>query len=304
MTMSMSASVKEGAGILQSLSSFAELPPVWAFEPEGAGAVDLAALWDDLGSGRCEVEDDFCAGDRCYFILRPANPTEATGQARARNFQILQRVLLEGGQKRVASEFGLSTSTIAAISKQCLNLMGLSPPCSRVSPLLVMAAYAWWHGAAADRHRASVAPQEGTRFRVLSALRPDVHVAGLLTPAESSVIRLLVEGRSHNDIALARRTSVRTVANQLASAFRRLGVSGRADLLVRLVECPESANCGHRGPVRKEPHWPSFAPRSPPLDVSANRLVYVGQSFSPSCAGEPLRNRAQAFPIRYAAARR
>jgi hypothetical protein len=52
-------------------------------------------------------------------------------------------------------------------------------------------------------------------------------------------VRGLLEGRNYLEIAKKRGTSTRTVANQLAAAFRRLGVSGRASLLNHIVSSPE-----------------------------------------------------------------
>jgi DNA-binding NarL/FixJ family response regulator len=39
----------------------------------------------------------------------------------------------------------------------------------------------------------------------------------------------LLEGRSNSEIATARRTSVRTVANQVGSVLRKLGARSRAE---------------------------------------------------------------------------
>jgi DNA-binding CsgD family transcriptional regulator len=66
-----------------------------------------------------------------------------------------------------------------------------------------------------------------------------------LTEAERSVATLLIEGKSYLEIAKVRRTSQRTVANQIASLFRRLHISGRAELLVLLMEqANSSVVCG------------------------------------------------------------
>ena len=54
--------------------------------------------------------------------------------------------------------------------------------------------------------------------------------AATLTPAERAVVALALEGCSNQEIARRRGASARTIANQLASAYRKLGVSGRAEL--------------------------------------------------------------------------
>nr|HEX4315819.1 LuxR C-terminal-related transcriptional regulator [Kofleriaceae bacterium] len=51
-----------------------------------------------------------------------------------------------------------------------------------------------------------------------------------LTPAERSVVQHVLEGASAAAIAAVRGTSVRTVHKQLESAYRKLGVTSRAEL--------------------------------------------------------------------------
>jgi DNA-binding NarL/FixJ family response regulator len=43
-------------------------------------------------------------------------------------------------------------------------------------------------------------------------------------------MQLVLEGKSNQEIAKSRRTAVRTVANQVASIFRKLGVGSRSEL--------------------------------------------------------------------------
>ena len=54
-----------------------------------------------------------------------------------------------------------------------------------------------------------------------------------LTPAEREVLRSLLDGMTRASIARARATSERTVANQIASIFRKLGVHSRSELAAR-----------------------------------------------------------------------
>lgn len=70
-------------------------------------------------------------------------------------------------------------------------------------------------------------------FRVVSI---DEAALAPLSEAERAVVGLAVVGLSNKDIASRRGSSPRTVANQLASAYRRLGVGSRAELIARLVE--------------------------------------------------------------------
>lgn len=55
-----------------------------------------------------------------------------------------------------------------------------------------------------------------------------------LTPAEREVALLASAGASNAEIAKARRSAVRTVANQIASIFKKLGVGSRVELAILL----------------------------------------------------------------------
>ena len=55
-----------------------------------------------------------------------------------------------------------------------------------------------------------------------------------VTQAERDVVRLVILGKSNAEIARERGTSIRTVANQMQSIFKKLGVFSRAELIARL----------------------------------------------------------------------
>jgi DNA-binding NarL/FixJ family response regulator len=73
------------------------------------------------------------------------------------------------------------------------------------------------------------------RFAVLSLPGADGPAAApdALSPAECAVAGLLLEGLSNAEIAARRRSAVRTVCNQIASVYRKLGVRSRAELATR-----------------------------------------------------------------------
>lgn len=55
-----------------------------------------------------------------------------------------------------------------------------------------------------------------------------------LTTAERAIVARIAAGDSNRAIATARGTSSRTVANQIAAIFAKLGVASRAELIARL----------------------------------------------------------------------
>ncbi|MBI2375097.1 MAG: helix-turn-helix transcriptional regulator [Deltaproteobacteria bacterium] len=59
-----------------------------------------------------------------------------------------------------------------------------------------------------------------------------------LSRAEREIVGFVVEGRSNQQIGRARGTSARTIANQLARTYRKLGVGSRRELVARLAFSP------------------------------------------------------------------
>jgi DNA-binding CsgD family transcriptional regulator len=65
-------------------------------------------------------------------------------------------------------------------------------------------------------------------------IAPPLELPAALTQAERAVVKLLSEGHRSPAIALLRDVSLRTVANQLHSVYRKLGVGSRAELIALL----------------------------------------------------------------------
>lgn len=202
---------------------------------EGAS---LSALWTELVSGLCKIEHTEFTQQTCTVVVTRNHRLSGAEGARlsARDNEILERALLEGVRKSVAVDFGLCPSSIAEILRRCFVFMGLSCWPSRIPLLLVMAAHAK-HAPDVQRSAGQLLAQNQQFVRQsISVSRPDTELAEWLSPAEYAVTRLLVEGKSYQEMAKLRETSKRTVANQLASAFHRLGISGRAELLCLLAK--------------------------------------------------------------------
>ena len=100
-------------------------------------------------------------------------------------------------------------------------------------------------GAGADTGiRVSQLAYAGEQLVVLSMPSHATERPEALTDAEWQVARMAASGKPNREIAQLRGTSVRTVANQLASTFRKLGVASRTDLALLLRD---------RGPSRDAP---------------------------------------------------
>ena len=79
-----------------------------------------------------------------------------------------------------------------------------------------------------------VASPDGEDVAILELEAIESPEVPALTAAERAIVALLVRGLSSVEIAHARGTSPRTVACQLASIYRKLGVSSRGEVTAAL----------------------------------------------------------------------
>jgi DNA-binding NarL/FixJ family response regulator len=78
--------------------------------------------------------------------------------------------------------------------------------------------------------RARTLVVDGSEYLVLSFPLPEWKFPEGLSASECDVARALLRGDSTEEIARERRTSPRTVANQIATLFGKLGVRSRLEL--------------------------------------------------------------------------
>jgi DNA-binding NarL/FixJ family response regulator len=216
-------------------------------DTELARSFDLSRLWLELCGGTWVFRDTFSTDNRCFALLEPVSVISAR-PLKASKLQILKRLLLGETPKVVAIEQHRAISSVAAASHHCLQRMGLtSRRLSQATVLLTMAACA----ALRPQHpptsgRLSHLKIGGVEYLVVSVLRPDLTFPVPLSCAEAAVVRELVAGRSHAQISDLRATSLRTVANQLATVFKKFGVSGRGAIVHQLIqhslECQRAAS--------------------------------------------------------------
>lgn len=82
----------------------------------------------------------------------------------------------------------------------------------------------------------------GQEFAILSLPAECPTFPVELTDAERSVVMLVLGGASNAQVARRRGTSPRTIANQLAGIFEKLGVHSRSELAAR---CAGEAHRAH-----------------------------------------------------------
>jgi DNA-binding NarL/FixJ family response regulator len=119
-------------------------------------------------------------------------------------------------QTAVAAELGISVSTVATVAGTIVKKLGLRSTCEL--PL-------FWR----DANGHAIALGRGDLFGVCTDGPP----AAKLTPAERDVLEGLTCGLSNREIADRRRSSLRTVANQVAALLKKHGASSRLELSAR-----------------------------------------------------------------------
>lgn len=132
----------------------------------------------------------------------------------------------------------------------------------------------------------------GTAYAVLSYQIPQNPILLELTPAELEVLELWLDGASAEEVSALRGCAVRTVNNQVASIYRKLGAGSRAELAT-MVRSSGRYSEAASGPSSEEPRaMDSTPPASHRRPTSAQRPKSqlhsaVVQSVSESRSGKP-----------------
>src|SRR5262249_20670941 len=152
----------------------------------------------------------------------PATPDPRGLSSRER--AIVELALTGASNKHIAYTLGLGSGTVASHLQQALAKLKIG---SRIDLMRLGAA------ASSTAQRAAVGDAELGVLRVDKNGAPWEHPA--LTEAEADVARLVIEGLSNAEIAERRGSAERTVANQVASIYEKLGVGSRPEFVVSLL---------------------------------------------------------------------
>jgi DNA-binding NarL/FixJ family response regulator len=194
--------------------------------------IDADAAWSALWSGEWTVVDHV-EGPPSHAIVCDPAPIRPTGPLLSR-----EEIELAVGRAR-----GVSLKAMAADSARSMTTV--SNLLARVRRRLMLrsdAQLVFLFGGA-DRGDV-IPPPAGLRATIegygsgerlfLHYQWPSWRLPPTLSGAERTVVLDLLDGASRRDIAFSRGTSPRTVANQMASIFRKLRVSSRVELLAAL----------------------------------------------------------------------
>lgn len=192
----------------------------------------LAQTWGALCAGNTRIvrvrSDDEQLHLECVRSEGPQLPP--------RELNVLLPILLGKAQKVVAAEVSRSGSSVAWTATSALRRIGFDCRPNDAPIIAVMMARAAVDLNAFDTQGKRMPSGFSASAFTVSVSRLDGWLATLLTPAELKVLRLRIDGHPHDRVARMCGVAKRTVANQIASAYRKLGVSARLELLNKVLD--------------------------------------------------------------------
>src|SRR6478736_1827198 len=196
-------------------------------------AIDLGVVWDELIDGRLRIVRALHSSERCYAALLTCQQPAIRNDAAT----ILRRVLRGESQKIVASSMGVSVPNIAQTCGDALAAISIGRGVLRAPLLLVVAA----HASATNMSITGRIDGASETLKLVSAGFPTLFRSSL-SPAEAEVTHLLLTGRDQATVARLGHKSPRTIANQVASAFRKVGISGMSEFRSLSIRQQYAAN--------------------------------------------------------------
>jgi DNA-binding CsgD family transcriptional regulator len=180
------------------------------------------ALWREIVAGRWTIVEKVESCGRRLLVAHANAPEAGRLRALSPTENIILRNVLDGhSAARIASTLGLTAGAVSRHVGRMLKKLRLR------SASEIVTTAAWL------RRSSHVSQLELGGVNALCVdTGPDAEtfLAARLTNAERQVAGLVLDGLSTAEIAERRRCAYRTVANQLASVYGKLGVSSRVEL--------------------------------------------------------------------------
>jgi len=186
-------------------------------------------LWRGLVSGRWSLIHRGRGDGRSLVACRnePCNPDPR--RLSPREHAIVELAVTGAPNKQIAYALGLAPTTVATHLKRALRKLGVA---HRVELVRL--------GMLAQGHAEQVSV-DGAELGVVIAPGGGATAALPLTRAEHEVALLVAEGFTNAEVAVRRGRAERTVANQIARIFEKLGIGARSELVRVLSNAQQSA---------------------------------------------------------------
>ncbi len=183
------------------------------------------AAWEGLVQGRWSLIDHFDSDGRRFVLAIKNDPRFPDPRGLTlRERQVAEFIGQGHSCKEISYMLGISPSAVTNCTTRAVRKLGLSS-------LTELAVFFSANGPRATLAEYGV--HENTLLIGTYPLVPAGQVANL-TDAEQEVLAALLMGSTNRHIAQRRNCSEHTVANQVQSIFRKVGVHSRSELPVRL----------------------------------------------------------------------
>lgn len=187
------------------------------------------AAWEGLIQGRWSLVDHFDSDGRRFVIAVKNDPRFPDPRGLTlRERQISEFIGQGHSGKEIGYMLGISPSAVTNCTTRAVRKLGLSS-------LTELVAFFSPNGPRATLAE-SVVHGDTLLIGAYPLVRAD-HIAKL-TGAERAVLAAMLAGSTNRDIAQRRKCSEHTVANQVQSIFRKVGVHSRSELPLRLQQNP------------------------------------------------------------------
>jgi DNA-binding NarL/FixJ family response regulator len=211
-----------GASIPTAREALRRAVLAWKQAQTGRRSASGQELWPALVAGRWSLLDAF-TGAGMRYIVAFENPAEAaTLRALSlREQSVLELTLAGRSGKWIGLELRLSESAVTRTLRTALRRIGVADAATL-----------------AGVRTARFHPLEGLNLGVdlaLAQLTPAAPSQVSLSDAERAIVTSILDGKRVAAIAQERGTSIRTVAHQITSTYKKLGISSRRELLALLT---------------------------------------------------------------------
>ena len=182
---------------------------------------EALALWEGLVRGRWSLVDQFDTDGRRFVVARPNDPRAKDPRGLAdREVQTAELLGFGYTPKEIAYALGLAPSTVTNALSRARTKLGLRSQTE-------LAAFFAPGGL---RQRLIELELAGEPLAIGAIPLLEAEILARLTESERDVAVLLVQGSTNAEVARRRETTERTVANQVQSIYRKLGINSRAEL--------------------------------------------------------------------------
>jgi len=191
--------------------------------PGDYAAAGPQSMWQALAAGWLLLRAAQLDGSGWYVAHCNADAAASSRGLTPRQLAIAQLAAQGAANKTIAHRLGVTASTVSDQLTEVRRKLGVQSRAELVSLVAALAA--------TPVHELTVGC-ERIAIGVCRDARSNTHDS--LTGAENEVATLAAQGWSNQRIALARGSHSRTVANQLASILRKLGLQSRVQLALHL----------------------------------------------------------------------